>query len=165
MDNIGTANLTLLGGYSYQEFFWEGFHAEGGDFITDAFKYNNLSAALDFNNGLGDVNSYKNSAKLIAFFGRVNLNVSQAWFVTASARYEGSSRFGDGNKWGLFPAMGGGVELTNFFDAASIDNLKLRVSYGITGNQPQRQLSILYFAWDQEATSSITESLFRVMHR
>ncbi len=136
-EKIGTANLTLLGGYSYQEFFWEGFHAEGGDFITDAFKYNNLSAALDFNNGLGDVQSYKNSAKLIAFFGRVNLNVSQAWFVTASARYEGSSRFGDGNKWGLFPAIGGGVELTNFFDAASIDNLKLRVSYGITGNQPR----------------------------
>ncbi len=135
-EKIGTANLTVLGGYSYQEFFWEGFNADGGDFITDAFTYNNLSAALDFNNGLGDVDSYKSSAKLIAFFGRVNLNVTDNWFLTASARYEGSSRFGAGNKWGLFPAVGGGVDLTNFLDAAALDNLKLRVSYGITGNQP-----------------------------
>jgi iron complex outermembrane receptor protein len=143
-ERIGTANMTLLGGYSYQEFTWEGFNAEGGDFITDAFSYNNLSAALDFNNGIGTVDSYKNSAKLIAFFGRVNLNVSQAWFLTASARYEGSSRFGAGNKWGLFPAVGGGVELTNFFDVAAFDNLKLRASFGITGNQPgESYLSLL----------------------
>ncbi len=143
-EKIGTANLTVLGGYSYQEFEWDGFHAEGGDFITDAFSSNNLEAALDFSNGLGDIDSYKNSAKLIAFFGRVNLNVSDAWFLTASARYEGSSRFGAGNKWGLFPAIGGGVELTNFLDVAALDNLKLRASYGITGNQPRDSyLSIL----------------------
>lgn len=137
MGDVGTANLTVLGGYSYQEFAWEGFHAEGGDFITDAFTYNNLSAALDFNNGIGSVDSYKNSAKLIAFFGRVNLNVNSIWFLTASARYEGSSRFGVENQWGLFPAIGGGVELANFLNVSSMDNLKLRVSYGLTGNQPR----------------------------
>ncbi|MEN8228188.1 MAG: SusC/RagA family TonB-linked outer membrane protein [Bacteroidota bacterium] len=143
-EKIGTAFLTVLGGYSYQEFFWEGFRAEGGDFITDAFTYNNLDAALDFNNGLGTIESYKNSAKLIAFFGRVNLNVTDSWFLTASARYEGSSRFGAGNKWGLFPAIGAGVELANFLNVSSLDNLKLRVSYGLTGNQPSDSyLSIL----------------------
>ncbi|MEA3478790.1 MAG: SusC/RagA family TonB-linked outer membrane protein, partial [Bacteroidota bacterium] len=144
MGNVGPANLTVLGGYSYQEFTWEGFHARGGDFITDAFTYNNLSAALDFNNGLGTVDSYKSSAKLIAFFGRVNLNVTDNWFLTASARYEGSSRFGDENKWGLFPAVGGGVELANLLNVSALDNLKLRVSYGMTGNQPSHSyLSIL----------------------
>ncbi len=137
MGEVGPANLTVLGGYSYQEFSWEGFHAQGGDFITDAFSYNNLSAALDFNNGIGTIDSYKSSAKLIAFFGRVNLSVSESWFLTASARYEGSSRFGEENKWGLFPAIGGGVELANFIDAPAMDNLKLRVSYGLTGNQPR----------------------------
>ncbi len=142
--NVGPANLTVLGGYSYQEFTWEGFSARGGDFITDAFTYNNLSAALDFNNGLGTINSYKSSAKLIAFFGRVNLNVTDNWFLTASARYEGSSRFGDENKWGLFPAIGAGVELANLLNVSSLDNLKLRVSYGMTGNQPAHSyLSIL----------------------
>ncbi|MDF1574755.1 MAG: SusC/RagA family TonB-linked outer membrane protein [Bacteroidales bacterium] len=134
--DISGANLQILGGYSHQSFLYEGFGAQGGDFITDAFTYNNLGAAKDFNEGIGDVWSYKNSNKLIAFFGRVNLNVTDSWFLTASARYEGSSRFGEGNKWGLFPAIGGGVDLANVLDIASMDNLKLRVSYGITGNQP-----------------------------
>jgi len=135
--SVGQTNFTVLGGYSYQEFTNEGFHARGGDFITDAFTYNNLSAALDFNNGIGTVDSYKNSFKLIAFFGRVNLSVAQNWFLTASARYEGSSRFGADHKWGLFPAIGGGVELANFLNVSAINNLKLRVSYGLTGNQPR----------------------------
>jgi len=134
--DISGANLTILGGYSYQDFNYEGFSAEGGDFITDAFTYNNLHAAGDFNAGIGNVNSYRNTNTLIAFFGRVNLNVTDSWFLMASARYEGSSRFGAGNKWGLFPAVGAGVDLANILDIASMDNLKLRVSYGITGNQP-----------------------------
>jgi iron complex outermembrane receptor protein len=133
---IGGLNLNILGGYSYQDFIWEGFRAEGGDFITDAFTYNNLSAALEFNNGLGTVESYKSSSKLIAFFGRASVNVTDSWFVTASARYEGASVFGEEQKWGLFPAVGAGVELANFIDVASMDNLKVRASYGITGNIP-----------------------------
>jgi iron complex outermembrane receptor protein len=132
----GTANLSLLGGYSWQEFVNDGFHAEGGDFITDAFSYNNLGAGLDFPNGLGSIDSYKNSSTLIAFFGRANLNIDETYFISASVRQEGSSRFGEDNKWGTFPAISGGVELANFLGSASIDNLKLRVSYGITGNLP-----------------------------
>ncbi len=145
--NIGGAAFTALGGYSYQEFVFEGFNAEGGDFITDAFTYNNLSAAKEFNNGLGTVDSYKNSNKLVAFFGRVNVNVTDSWFLTASARYEGSTLFGKENKWGLFPAIGGGVELANFLNVAAMDNLKLRVSYGVTGNVPGNPyLSLLRLA-------------------
>jgi len=134
--DISGVNLTILGGYSYQGFNYQGFNAEGGDFITDAFTYNNLSAAKDFNEGIGSVDSYQNMATLVAFFGRVNLNVTDSWFLMASARYEGSSRFGTGNKWGLFPAIGAGVDLANLLDVASMDVLKVRVSYGITGNQP-----------------------------
>lgn len=135
--NVGTTSFTVLGGYSYQKFNYEGFGAEGGDFITDAFTYNNLGASKDFNEGIGNVFSYKNNNTLVAFFGRVNVNVSDSWFLMASARYEGSSKFGDGNKWGLFPAVGGGVDLANVLDIAAMDNLKLRVSYGVTGNLPR----------------------------
>jgi len=134
--DISGANLQILGGYSHQSFNWQGFSAEGGDFITDAFTYNNLGASKDFNEGIGSLYSYQNMGTLVAFFGRVNLNVTDSWFLMASGRYEGSSRFGEGNKWGFFPAIGGGVDLANVLDIASMDNLKLRVSYGITGNQP-----------------------------
>lgn len=136
LTDISGASLQVLGGYSYQDFNWQGFEAEGGDFITDAFTYNNLSAAGDFNAGIGSVDSYQSSSTLIAFFGRINLNVTDTWFLMLSGRYEGSSRFGDGNKWGFFPAVGGGVDLANVLDISSMDNLKLRVSYGITGNLP-----------------------------
>ena len=136
-DVTSTLNIQAVGGYSYEEFTNEGFYAQGGDFLTDDFTSNNLSAALDFKNGKGTITSYKDSEKLIAFFGRVNVNINSMWFVTASGRYEGSSRFGTNNKWGLFPAVGGGADLSKLINVSSIDNLKLRVNYGVTGNRPQ----------------------------
>ena len=136
LTDISGASLQILGGYSHQSFNWQGFSAEGGDFITDAFTYNNLGASKDFNEGIGSLYSYQNMGTLVAFFGRVNLNVTDSWFLMLSGRYEGSSRFGEGNKWGFFPAVGGGVDLANVLDISAMDNLKLRVSYGITGNQP-----------------------------
>ncbi len=143
-DITSEITLTAMGGYSYQDFTYEGFYAQGGDFLTDNFTYNNLEAALDFDNGLGTITSYKNSNKLIAFFGRVNLNISNIWFVAASARYEGSSRFGTDNKWGLFPAISGGADISKFLQVSYINNLKLRVNYGLTGNQPSESyLSLL----------------------
>ncbi len=135
-DITSDINLTALGGYSYQDFSYEGFYAQGGNFLIDNFTYNNLGAALDFKNGKGTITSYKNSNKLIAFFGRVNLNISDMWFIMASARYEGSSKFGVNNKWGLFPAVSGGADLSKILNVSFIDNLKVRANYGITGNLP-----------------------------
>jgi len=135
-DIAPSVNVNAVGGYSYQDFEYEGFFANGGDFLTDAFTYNNLSAALDFKNGLGTVTSYKNSNKLIAFFGLVNLNIKDTWFLTGTARYEGSSRFGEDNKWGLFPSIGGGMDLARFLNVDAVNVLKVRASYGLTGNQP-----------------------------
>lgn len=132
-DNL---NLSLLGGYSYQNFFNEGFGLSGGNFLTDAFTYNRIDAALDFDNGLGNVFSYANSNKLVAFFGRANFNFNETYFFSASARYEGSTRFGAENKWGLFPALSAGVNLSNLVDIAAVNSLKLRVSYGQAGQQP-----------------------------
>ncbi|HJZ41921.1 MAG TPA: SusC/RagA family TonB-linked outer membrane protein, partial [Bacteroidales bacterium] len=143
-DVTSSVNLNVLGGYSYQDFTNEWFRARGGDFITDAFTYNNLNAALDFKNGIGTIESNKNTNKLVAFFGRINLNINSTWFLTASGRYEGSSRFGIDTRWGFFPGIGGGVELAKFINATAIDNLKFRVNYGVTGNQPnQSYLSLL----------------------
>jgi len=138
--------LSALGGYSYQDFTNQGFNVHGGNYLTDAFTYNNLGAALDFKNGIGTAGSYKNTNKLIAFFGRVNLNINSRWFITASARCEGSSRFGANNKWGLFPALGGGVDLTPNVNQSIISYLKVRANYGLTGNQPMGSyLSLLRF--------------------
>ncbi|MFY0685947.1 MAG: SusC/RagA family TonB-linked outer membrane protein [Cyclobacteriaceae bacterium] len=141
--SFGSADLAILGGYSYQEFYNEGFGLSGGNYLTNAFTYNRMQAALDFPNGLGNVFSYANSNKLIAFFGRANLNVDGTYFLSASVRREGSSRFGTDNQWGVFPAVSAGVSLDNLFTIAGVDQLKLRVGWGQTGNQPgQSYLSL-----------------------
>ncbi|MGE5419325.1 MAG: SusC/RagA family TonB-linked outer membrane protein [Chloroflexota bacterium] len=143
-DISSALNISALGGYSYQDFTNEGFYAQGGNFLTDNFTFNNLGAALDFKNGKGTITSYKDDNKLIAFFGRLNVNIASTYFVTASARYEGSSRFGTQNKWGLFPAIGGGADISELLNSSAIDNLKIRINYGVTGNQPSNSyLSIL----------------------
>ncbi|MFP4091461.1 MAG: SusC/RagA family TonB-linked outer membrane protein [Cyclobacteriaceae bacterium] len=134
--DFGGLILTGLAGYSFQEYVEEGFGASGGNFITDIFTYNNLGAALDFDNGLGNVFSYKNDYKIVGFFGRLNLNYNGTYFLSAAVRQEGSTLFGEGNKWGTFPAVSGGVTLTNLLDIPAVDNMKLRASYGVTGNTP-----------------------------
>ena len=130
-------DLTVLGGYEYQKFENEGFAAAGGNFLSDAFGANNLGAAQDFANGLGGVGSYKDNNKLIAFFGRANLNIDDTYYVSASVRREGSSKFGRDERWGIFPGVSAGIVLTKLADIPAFDNLKLRAGYGITGNPPR----------------------------
>lgn len=135
-DLSSTINLSMLGGYSYQDFTNEVFSAQGGNFLTDDFTFNNLGAALDLKNGIGYMASDKNNNKLIAFFGRINLNLNNLWFVSASARREGSSRFGPADKWDIFSSFGTGFDLAKLFNSNSLANFKLRIDYAITGNQP-----------------------------
>ena len=132
--DLGGNDLELLGGYSYQEFNDRGFGLEGGNFLTDAFTFDNIGAAQDFNNGLGSTFSFRDQNRLVAFFGRARLNVDDTYFFTANIRREGSSRFGPDNRWGIFPGVSAGVDLTNLVDIGNVDNLKLRAAFGQAGN-------------------------------
>lgn len=143
---IGKAAISFLGGYSYQEFFYQGDYTQAGNFLTDAFTYNNLGAALDFANGLATVYSYATENKLVAFFGRANFNIDDTYLLSLSSRYEGSTRFGENNKWGLFPAVSAGVNLANLVDITGVNAMKLRASYGRTGTQPgESYISLLRY--------------------
>ena len=141
--------LNLLGGYSYLDNTYEGFGAERRGFDTDLFLYNNLAAGQDFR--AGDVYSYKGQAKLISFYSRANYSYKGKYMVTATLRYDGSSRFGENNKWGLFPSASFAWRISDesFMKGTSswLDNLKLRAGYGVTGNQDgigeYKSLSIL----------------------
>ncbi|MFK7934102.1 MAG: SusC/RagA family TonB-linked outer membrane protein [Saprospiraceae bacterium] len=134
--SFGSTDFTALAGYSFQDFTEEGFGALVGNYLTDAFGSDNLGAGLDVPNGLAGVGSYKNTNRLIAFFGRVSANIDDTYFFSASLRREGSSRFGANNKYANFPAASAGVNISNLVDLAGVDNLKLRVGYGVTGAIP-----------------------------
>lgn len=141
--------FNIMGGYSYLRNTYEGFGAIRRGFDTDMFLYNNLAAGSDYR--AGDVYSYKGEANLISFFGRVNYNLMGRYMFTATLRDDGSSRFGNNNKWGLFPSLSAAWRLSDesFMESTAnwLDNLKVRMGYGITGNQDgigeYRSLAIL----------------------
>lgn len=135
--SFGNITIGALVGYSYQYFKTAGDGSEGGNFLTDAFSYNNLGSALDFKNGLGNVWSYANSNKIGATFARLNANWKGIAYLSVSVRNEGSSKFGDKNKYGVFPAVSGGVDIANLIKVSAINTLKARVSWGITGATPR----------------------------
>src|SRR5690606_17120990 len=133
--------ITGLLGYSYQYSTAEWFDMSNSGFTTDGF--------LDWNFGSGTaltndalprptMGSFKEDNTLIAFFGRANYNYADKYFVTAILRREGSSRFGANNKWGNFPAVSAGWNISNedfFTNKEIVNDLKIRAGYGVTGNQ------------------------------
>jgi len=146
---LGQHNISALAGYSYFDNMYEGFGAQRSGFVTDAFGYNNLGAGYNYR--LGDVYSYKGKSNLVSFFARANYSFDGKYLLTATVRRDGSSRFGENNKWGTFPSASAAWKVSGeeFMDGTKgwLDNLKLRVGYGVTGNQDgigeYKSLSIL----------------------
>jgi TonB-linked SusC/RagA family outer membrane protein len=133
------SNFSLLGGYSYQNIVNDGFGANNTQFVANGLGYNNLGlgAGSLILPSTSYVSSYKNQTTLASFFGRGTLNVNEKYNVTATLRYDGSSKFGANNKWGLFPSIAGGWTISDesFFPKSNAFNyLKLRASWGKTGN-------------------------------
>ena len=130
-----THNVNVTGGYSFQEFDREGFDAQATGFVSDVFSFNDLAA--------GDVEtfeitSFKQKSRLISFFGRVNYDYRGRYIVSASIRRDGSSRFGEDEKWGFFPAVTLGWRLSDesfLQNVDAINDLKLRIGWGVTGSQ------------------------------
>ncbi|HUH18421.1 TonB-dependent receptor [Albibacterium sp.] len=133
--------LSAVLGYSYQYSSEETFNVNNNGFTTDGFLDWNIGAGSAINNDLlprPGMGSNKFDNRLAAFFGRVNYAYNGKYFVQAILRREGSSRFGANHKWGNFPAMSLGWTLSEeeFMQGiTAINNLKLRVGYGVTGNQ------------------------------
>ena len=148
---FGQHNVTLLGGYSYQDFLDESFNASNSRFPTDQFGWDQLGLGSGLTDGVAGMNSGKSSNKLIGFFGRVNYDWKNKYMLMASVRHEGNSRFGADHKWGLFPAasVGWRVSEESFMDGLSfINDLRLRAGYGVTGIAPnQNYLSLASYAF------------------
>ena len=137
LEFAGIHRLNAMAGYSYLDNTYEGFGSTRSGFDTDAFLYNNLAAGSDYR--AGDVYSYKGNSKLVSFFGRVNYNLMGKYMLTATLRRDGSSRFGENHKWGMFPSVSLAWRISDeaFMQGTSswLNNLKLRAGYGVTGNQ------------------------------
>jgi TonB-linked SusC/RagA family outer membrane protein len=130
-------NLNALLGYSWQESVNNGFWAGGRDAQSNYAGPDNLQVLNDMK-AWGDVGSYKGQWNLIGFFGRVQYNFMSKYFISASLRRDGSSKFGANNKWGWFPttAIGWSLDQEKWLSNVKwLSQLKLRGSYGVSGNQ------------------------------
>ncbi|MBO4469700.1 MAG: SusC/RagA family TonB-linked outer membrane protein [Bacteroidales bacterium] len=147
MGSKGRHNYQFLLGQSYQTDLSQGFYAMNSKFPLDRLLYNNLEKGEGKLSGKKDeanMTSYKYKDKLASFFVRGLYNYDGKYFLSASARLEGSSKFGSkANKvlgpWGLFPALSASWNMTEedfMKDIAWLDDLKLRAGYGVTGNMP-----------------------------
>lgn len=140
--------LDLLGGHSYQIDTYDGFAAQGKDAQSNYLTSNNLASLLLLEPG--SISSYKNESLLASFFGRASWQYHRRYYLTASLRRDGSSKFGKNNESGWFPAVSAAWNLTSesFMRKQNIFNdLKLRVGYGITGNQNiPTNVDAIYFA-------------------
>ncbi len=108
------------------------FGASGNEFPTDKTRYFNLGSASN-----QQVFSYKEDKRIASFFGRANYNYKGKYILSATIRADGASQFGENNKWGTFPSASAAWRLSEedfMSDSNLISNLKLRASYGLTGN-------------------------------
>ncbi|WP_186292748.1 SusC/RagA family TonB-linked outer membrane protein [Mucilaginibacter corticis] len=127
-------NFELLGGASKQKFNDQSNTAGATGFITDGFLWNNLSAGAN----IQTPTSSGSSSEIASYFGRLNYNFDSRYYFTATLRSDGASIFARNHKWGTFPsaAVAWNVAEESFFSKIknTVSQLKLRLSYGQTGN-------------------------------
>jgi TonB-linked outer membrane protein, SusC/RagA family len=132
-------HLSALVGYSYSYNVNEGGGAYNYNFPTDVYLYNNIGSGAALKKGKASIWSGKDDNKLISFFGRVSYGFDNKYNLMLSLRRDGSSEFGVNHKWGLFSSASAGWTISNekFMHQFNwINNLKLRVGYGVTGELP-----------------------------
>jgi TonB-dependent starch-binding outer membrane protein SusC len=125
--------LNVVGGYSWQEFDTYNQSILATGFVNDNLRADNIGG------GTSQVAQNNHEInRLISFYGRANYTYNDRYLFTFTLRDDGSSRFGSHNRWALFPsgAIAWKVKEEGFLkDNDAINDLKLRVGYGVTGNQ------------------------------
>ncbi|MEQ9443201.1 MAG: TonB-dependent receptor [Cyclobacteriaceae bacterium] len=127
-------SIDVTAGFSVQKFYQERLSASAEGFSSNAISFHNLSAGAVQNPSVSATRDWS----LLSYLARVNYKLADKYLFTLTGRADGSSRFGTGNKFGYFPsgAVAWRVSEESFMqELPRISNLKLRASYGLTGNQ------------------------------
>lgn len=133
-NKFGKHSINALAGFTQQEYTRESYTAGSQNFVVDNLGYD----ALNSGSTLVKPGSDNSRWILHSYLARLNYNFNNLYFLTASVRCDGSSRFGNGNKWGNFPSAAVSWKLSNesFFKPlrSTVSDLKVRASFGTTGN-------------------------------
>jgi len=127
--------INTVFGYSFQQDDYWGNSQQGKDPSSNILGLNNMSQFMNVNPG--DITSYRGTNRLISFFGRAVYNFDSKYYLTVTVRRDGSSKFGANKEWGLFPSasLAWSIKRDLFNSLDFVSDLKLRVGYGLAGNQ------------------------------
>ena len=131
---FGKHSITAVGVYEYNYYEDDFYSASGEGFQVDLTQNNALAAG---NNALNIINSGKEEFKLISFLASAAYNYDARYYLTASIRRDGSSKFGSDHAWGEFPSVSAAWRISQepfMKNVTWVDELKLQAGWGITGN-------------------------------
>ncbi len=132
--NFSKHSLGALAGYQYYTGSYSGFSAFRDNFLFPDYPVLSGGSSANMKN-----NGYATEWSLISYFGRINYVFDNKYLFEANLRYDGSSRFATGNKWGTFPSFSAGWRISEEKFMAPVkdlvNELKLRASWGRLGNQ------------------------------
>lgn len=139
-ENTLNYNTTLSGSHKFD--ILAGFSNQQYSTVTTGFSTQNIENEVLGMSGLDDGVAYSTESvysdnRLASFFGRLNYDFKNKYYFTGTLRGDGSSKFAPGNRWGVFPsaAVAWSIHKESFMKPATMfSNLKLRLSYGATGN-------------------------------
>lgn len=131
----GGHRFTALAGFTVQQFEWDGTNQEVRNFVGDAIP--TLNAGTVSVTNTTDASEWT----MASLIGRVTYDYEGRYLLTANIRRDASSRFGKENRWGTFPSVSAGWRISdeNFMEGLRhlVNDMKLRVSWGMNGNQPE----------------------------
>lgn len=131
--HLGKHHIDLLAGYNQEQSNYKWFSASAENNMTDNY------ASLNLTSGPKTVSDNKSDWALRGIFYRASYNFDRRYFIEANGRYDGTSRFPSGSRFGFFPSVSAGWLMSEekFFTALkpAVNSLKLRASYGSLGNQ------------------------------
>lgn len=128
-NDFGAHRFDVMGGYSWQRFYNE----------SENYYPNSPARAAETKEEFyREMNDYSTESYVISFFGRLNYSLLNRYLLTFTLRNDGSSRFSPDNKWGLFPSVAFAWKINEegfMQDQRLFSDLKLRLGYGVTGQQ------------------------------
>ncbi len=139
---FGLHNISGFAAYEQYQHYYEYFAASRKDLVSSQLPY--LFAGADEgkdNTGSGEESARRN------VFGRINYNYSDKYMVELTLRYDASANFPENKRWGLFPGVSAGWRISeeDFFNKDFMDNLKIRASWGLLGNDRVSNFQYLQF--------------------
>ncbi len=133
--DFGKSHLSGTAVYEFNDFVNDNFQAGGQGYLVEELGDNNLGGGNPVNNVIG---SYKEEFVIESYLARVLYNYNSTYYLTASFRRDGSSKFGTNNRWGNFPSVSAAWRIKNesfLKDVSWLDDLKINAGYGVVGNQ------------------------------